>query len=595
MSALFDLAAAVEHDDLVGTDDGGEPVGDHDHGLARHEPLEGLLNQVLVLGVGERGRLVQHHDGRVRDDRAHDGYPLLLAAGQVDALGAYYGGVAVRKPSYERIRLGGLRGLDHLVVGRPRSAAPDVVRDALAEQMGILEHQAQAAHQLVLAHLADVDAADEHLPRIDVPEAGDEVGKGRLARAARPHDRAHRAGGDVERDVAQSRPCAVPVREGHIPQGHRGVLRCPRRLRRGKRLNTEHGINAIDVRLGEHPVLAHVEDLREDARYRMHEQEVEDEREHERRPVLRARGEEYADGQDEQVRVVENGRETRHGVPEEECDVERKPRVVLDRVGEPLERARRLAEGLHDAHAANVLHGGVAHLLFHFLVAPHARHDALVGVAGKLHDARDGDRRQCGDAETPVEDEQQRHQDDGRGGGSRQVRDGVPDELLDPADAFVHDLRNPSRPEPSDVPEGNPPEVGGYVELRAVLRVERRGMGAYQRGEVASHIGDYPHDRHDRIFDHGRNVDSRQVRIDPGHVPDHEVDRHVRDEGRRRGQDRQRHGREHEGLSFPRELEATGKRPRLSLFLVLTHRISLPSYCFSRKGVRLSRRVRGAF
>ena len=393
MCALFDLAAAVEHDDLVGADDGGEPMGDHDHGLARHEPLEGLLDQVLVLGIGERGRLVQHHDGRIRDDRARDGYPLLLAAGQVDALGAYHGGVAVGQPAYERIGLGGLRCLDDLLVGRSRPAAPDVVRDALAEQVGILEHQAEAAHQLVLAHLAHVDAADEHLARIDVPEAGDEVGEGRFARAARPHDRAHRAGGDVERDVAQGRPCAVPVREGHIPQGHRGVLRCPRHLGGGKRLNTEHGVDAVDVRLGEHPVLAHVEDLREHARYRMHEQEVEDEREHERRPVLRARGKEYADGQDEQVRVVENSCETRHGVPEEERDVEGKPRVVFDRVCEPLERTRRLAEGLHDAHAANVLHGGVAHLLFHFLVAPHARHDALVGVAGELHDACDGDRR----------------------------------------------------------------------------------------------------------------------------------------------------------------------------------------------------------
>ena len=535
MGALLDLAAAVEHDDLVGADDGGEPVGDHDHGLARHEPLEGLLDQVLVLGVGERGRLVQHHDGRVRDDRARDGYPLLLAAGQVHALGAYYRGVAVGKAADESVRLGGLRGLDHLVVGRPRPAAPDVVRDALAEQVGILEHQAEAAHQFVLAHLADVDAADEHLPRIDVPETGDEVRQRRFARAARPHDRAYRAGRDFQRDVAQRRLRVVLVGESHVPKGHRGVLRGFRRLGTRELLDAEHRVDAVDVRLGEHPVLAHVEDLREHARYRMHEQEVEDEREHERRPVLRARGEEYADGQDEQVRVVDDRREAWHGVPEEERDVEGKPRVVLDRVCEPLERSRRLAEGLHDAHAANVLNGGVAHLLFHFLVAPHARHDALVGVAGELHDACDGDRRQRGDAEAPVEDEEQRRQDDGRGGGGRQVRDGVPDELLDPADAFVHDLRDPARPEPGDVPEGDSPEVGGDVELRAVLRVECRGVGAQKRGKIAPHVNDYACHRQARVARHRRNVDGGQVRIDPDRIPDHEVDRHVWDEGRRRG------------------------------------------------------------
>ena len=267
----------------------------------------------------------------------------------------------------------------------------------------------------------------------------------------------------------------------------------------------------------------------------MHEQEVEDEREHERRPVLRARGEEYADGQNEQVRVVEDRREARHGVPEEERDVEGEAGVVLYRVGEALERARRLAESLHDAHSADVLHGGVAHLLLDFLVAPHARHDALVGIAGELHDACDGDRRQRGDAEAPVEDEKQRRQNDGRGGGGRQVRDGMADELLDPADALVHDLRDPTRAEPRYVPKRDPPEMGGDIELRAVLRVERRGVRAQQRGKIAPHVNDYACHRQARVARHRRNVDGGQVRIDPDRIPNHEVDRHVWDEGRRRG------------------------------------------------------------
>ena len=220
MGALLDFAPAVKHDYLVGPDDRGEPVGDHDHGLAGHEPLERLLDQMLVLGIGERGRLVQHHDGRVRDDRARDGYPLLLSAGQVHALGAYYRGVAVGKAADERVRLGGLRRLDHLGVGRPRPAAPDVLRDALAKEVGILEHQAEAAHQLILAHLADVDAADENLARIDVPEACDKVREGRFARAARPDDRAHRACGDFQRDVAQRRLRVVFVGKSHVSKGH---------------------------------------------------------------------------------------------------------------------------------------------------------------------------------------------------------------------------------------------------------------------------------------------------------------------------------------------------------------------------------------
>ena len=76
------------------------------------------------------------------------------------------------------------------------------------------------------------------------------------------------------------------------------------------------------------------------------------------------------------------------------------------------------------------------------------------------------------------------------------------DELLDPADAFVHNLRDAPRPEPSNMPERDSPEMGGDVEFRAVLRVERCGMGAQKRCEVASHIDDYPRKGQNRIANH---------------------------------------------------------------------------------------------
>lgn len=84
-------------------------------------------------------------------------------------------------------------------------------------------------------------------------------------------------------------------------------------------------------------------------------------------------------------------------------------------------------------------------------------------------------------------------------------------------------------------PRGIRPRWAGDVELRAVLRVERRGVGAQKRGKIAPHVNDYACHRQARVARHRRNVDSGQVRIDPDRILDHEVDRHVWDEGRRRG------------------------------------------------------------
>lgn len=70
-------AQAVLHDeDLVGVDDGGEPVGDGDHGAAGGDPDDGVMDRGLGQPVQLGGRLVQQQDLGL----AHQG------PGQCDAL-----------------------------------------------------------------------------------------------------------------------------------------------------------------------------------------------------------------------------------------------------------------------------------------------------------------------------------------------------------------------------------------------------------------------------------------------------------------------------------------------------------------------------
>src|SRR5712691_3381500 len=80
MAAALDDAAAVEHDDLVGVDDGRQPVGDHHGGAAAAHLFQRALDLLLGARVERAGRLIEQQDLRVLEDRAGDRHPLLLAA-----------------------------------------------------------------------------------------------------------------------------------------------------------------------------------------------------------------------------------------------------------------------------------------------------------------------------------------------------------------------------------------------------------------------------------------------------------------------------------------------------------------------------------
>ena len=79
------IRAVLQHDDLVGVDDGGHPLRDDDHrGVGGHRPQRGP--QPGVGGQVERGeRVVEQVDLRPADQRPGDRQPLPLTAGDVGA------------------------------------------------------------------------------------------------------------------------------------------------------------------------------------------------------------------------------------------------------------------------------------------------------------------------------------------------------------------------------------------------------------------------------------------------------------------------------------------------------------------------------
>ena len=89
------MPPVIEHHDPVHMRERRQPVGDGQHGLAPHHHFQRLLDFGLDLAVERRGRLVQHQDRRVLEDRPGQRDPLPLAAGKLHPALAQIGVIAL--------------------------------------------------------------------------------------------------------------------------------------------------------------------------------------------------------------------------------------------------------------------------------------------------------------------------------------------------------------------------------------------------------------------------------------------------------------------------------------------------------------------
>src|SRR5258707_145374 len=92
--AGLDDAAVVQHDDLIGVADGGQPVRDGDGGAAPGQGVERLLHGPFGLGVQRAGGLVEHEHARIAQQGPGDGDALLFPAGEAVPARSDHGVVA---------------------------------------------------------------------------------------------------------------------------------------------------------------------------------------------------------------------------------------------------------------------------------------------------------------------------------------------------------------------------------------------------------------------------------------------------------------------------------------------------------------------
>ena len=161
MGALFDDVAFVQNDESVHGGDGGQAVGDGNHGFAVHHFVEAFLNRGFHFGIQRAGGFVEQQNRRVFQHDAGDGNSLALAAREFHTAFADVRVVAappfgIGKVGDEVGGFGAFGGLHHFFVRRVRAAVDDVVAHGAVQQAGILRHQSDLGAQAFLGNVADV-------------------------------------------------------------------------------------------------------------------------------------------------------------------------------------------------------------------------------------------------------------------------------------------------------------------------------------------------------------------------------------------------------------------------------------------------------
>ena len=216
MGPLLLNAVAVNDENTAGRADGGQAVGDDEGGAALCQLVKGGLDAGLGDRVQGGGGLVQNKDGRIFQENAGNGHPLLLAAGEHGAPLAHLGLEAVGHVQDVVVDLRPLGGLHDLGLGGVRPAVADVVVDGAGKEKDILLDDPDIGPQGVLGEGAHVLSVHQHPAPGDIVEPGDELAQGGLAAAGGAHHRHSLAGPDVEGDVLQHRRIGGLIPEGHV-------------------------------------------------------------------------------------------------------------------------------------------------------------------------------------------------------------------------------------------------------------------------------------------------------------------------------------------------------------------------------------------
>src|ERR1700748_1023634 len=106
MSSTLNDASVLNHQDLIGSANRGEPVCNHKNSTALHQEIETALNQGFGFGIERAGGFIKDEDTRIGQNGPRDRNALTLATGKSDTTLTNDSFVLVRQTLRELIDTG---------------------------------------------------------------------------------------------------------------------------------------------------------------------------------------------------------------------------------------------------------------------------------------------------------------------------------------------------------------------------------------------------------------------------------------------------------------------------------------------------------
>ena len=170
MRTHFRNAPMIQHQNLIGFHNRGEPMRDDERGAVFGDLLELALDGFFRFRVEGGGSFVENQNVRIFQNRARNRYALFLAAREFQATLTYRGLVFIRQRFDKLMNMCVLRGLQDFFTGRIGPTISDVVIDRVVKQHSILRHDADGGAQAGLRHIADILAINQNAPAAHVIE-----------------------------------------------------------------------------------------------------------------------------------------------------------------------------------------------------------------------------------------------------------------------------------------------------------------------------------------------------------------------------------------------------------------------------------------
>ena len=158
-------------------------MGNNEGRPALHQLIHTLLNHLLGTGVDRACRLVKNKRGRVGYRGSGYGEHLALSLAETAAVRFDNGLITVGELADKAVGVGELCRGDNFLVRGVEPAVADVLHDRIAEQISLLQNDAERAAEICLFDFIDIDSVVTYLAVLNIVKTVYQIGYRGLARA----------------------------------------------------------------------------------------------------------------------------------------------------------------------------------------------------------------------------------------------------------------------------------------------------------------------------------------------------------------------------------------------------------------------------